>query len=94
MDETFEKTGKDNFTVVLDSNRALGGGLGEKIVEGSATEHKKNLIKCTVENSTYGEHRDLIQTVDSIAREIRDRIRGKEAHYGLKIKPKRLKRQR
>ena len=91
MNYVFDRTERDLFIVVLDSHRALGGGAGKEIVEDSAAGCEKNIIDCTAESSAYGKHKDMIQTTDSIAREVRDRIRGKTAKYELKIFIKRIR---
>jgi hypothetical protein len=90
MDETFSKTKRDRFTVVLDRNSYIKDGVGERIVMDSAARIGKKVIECCVEDSMSGTHCDLIQTNDFIPRETRDRIRGKEGECKLNIIVKRL----
>jgi len=91
MDETFSKTEKNYFFVIIDSNQDIMDGVGEQIVKGSAKNNNKDIINVKVEDSTDETYGDLIQTNDVIPREARDRKRGRKERHGIRINIRRLK---
>jgi len=90
MDKTFGATKKDNFHIIVDHNDQIKNGIGEKIVLDSAIRTNKNVIECHVKDSEEKEYGDLIQAIDVIPREVRDRMTGKKGGPNLNIRAERL----